>query len=130
MLEDLCQYPLLRTPVWVRGFLFVTGGDVVFRKNLTLILFGLILAVNTSCGTTHQRVVSQSENQMPEVQETTGAASGDYILGAEDVVEILVWKNEALSRTVSIRPDGKISLPIVGDIQAAGLTPAQLRDSI
>jgi len=54
----------------------------------------------------------------------------DYILGEEDHIEVLVWKNEELSRTVFIRPDGKISLPLIGDVQAAGLTPNELKDSI
>ena len=56
--------------------------------------------------------------------------SQDYILGPEDVIDISVWKNENLSRVVSIRPDGKISLPLIGDVEAAGLTTSQLRDSI
>ncbi len=53
-----------------------------------------------------------------------------YILAAEDVLEVLVWRNENLSRTVTIRPDGKISLPLIGEVQAAGLAPTQLRDAI
>lgn len=57
-------------------------------------------------------------------------ASGDYIIGAEDVLDISVWKNSDLSRVVNVRPDGKISLPLIGDVQAAGLTPNQLRDKI
>jgi len=58
------------------------------------------------------------------------AVVSDYILGAEDVIEVLVWKNVDLSKTVFVRPDGKISLPLIGDVQAAGLTPNELRDSI
>src|SRR5918999_169381 len=58
------------------------------------------------------------------------AVSDDYIIGAEDVLAISVWKNETLSRTVPVRPDGKISLPLLNDIQAAGLTAMQLRDKI
>lgn len=54
----------------------------------------------------------------------------DYILGAEDLIEVMVWKNPDLSTTVFVRPDGKISLPLVGDLQAAGLTSIELRDSI
>jgi len=54
----------------------------------------------------------------------------DYILGAEDVIEVSVWKSPELSTTVFIRPDGKISLPLIGDLQATGLTPIELRDSI
>jgi polysaccharide export outer membrane protein len=55
-------------------------------------------------------------------------AATDFRLGPEDVVEIVVWDNPALSRTVPIRPDGMISLPLVDDVVAAGLTPLQLRD--
>ncbi len=58
------------------------------------------------------------------------AARDDYIIGPEDVLQITVWRNENLSRTVPVRPDGKISLPLVNDIQAAGLTALQLRDEI
>lgn len=53
---------------------------------------------------------------------------GGYRIGAEDVLDINVWKNDAMSRTVTVRPDGKISLPLLNDVQAAGLTPPELRD--
>jgi len=56
--------------------------------------------------------------------------STEYIIGPEDMLQITVWKNESLSRTLAVRPDGKISLPLLHDIQAAGLTPMQLRDKI
>ncbi|MBI3325780.1 MAG: polysaccharide biosynthesis/export family protein [Nitrospinae bacterium] len=52
----------------------------------------------------------------------------EYRIGPEDILIISVWKNEELSRTVTVRPDGMISLPLLNDIQAAGLTPMQLRD--
>lgn len=54
----------------------------------------------------------------------------DYLIGPEDVLEISIWKNVELSKVVTVRPDGKISLPLIGDVQAAGLTPNQLRDAI
>src|SRR4051812_41424171 len=53
--------------------------------------------------------------------------TADYQIGPEDVLDISVWKNAELSRKVPVRPDGKISLPLVNDIQAAGLTPTELR---
>jgi len=59
-------------------------------------------------------------NQSPELEE--------YRIGPEDVLQIAVWKNEAMSRTVSVRPDGKISLPLVNDVQVAGRTPMEVRD--
>jgi len=51
-----------------------------------------------------------------------------YRIGPEDVLQIGVWKNEAMSRTVPVRPDGMISLPLLNDVKAAGLTPMELRD--
>jgi polysaccharide export outer membrane protein len=56
--------------------------------------------------------------------------SSDYVIGPEDMLQITVWKNDALSRTLPVRPDGKISLPLLHDVQAAGLTPMQLRDKL
>jgi len=60
----------------------------------------------------------------------TGQPSPDYQIGPEDLLDISVWNNPALSRTAPVRPDGKISLPLLNDVQAAGLTPMQLRDVI
>lgn len=53
-----------------------------------------------------------------------------YQIGPEDLLDISVWKNLELSRVVPVRPDGKVSLPLVNDIAAAGLTPDELRDQI
>ena len=57
-------------------------------------------------------------------------SSKDYRIGPEDLLDISVWKNPELSRTVPVRPDGKVSLPLVNDIQAAGLTPTDLREQL
>lgn len=56
-----------------------------------------------------------------------GQDGNDYRIGPEDLLDIAVWNNNAISRTVPVRPDGKISLPLINDVQAAGLTPNQLR---
>jgi len=57
--------------------------------------------------------------------------SKEYLIGAEDLLDVLVWKNcPDLCRTVPVRPDGKVSLPLVNDIQAAGLSPADLRQQL
>ena len=58
------------------------------------------------------------------------AASSDYVIGADDVLHISVWKEPDLSETLPVRPDGKISMPLLNDVPAAGLTPLQLKDSI
>jgi polysaccharide export outer membrane protein len=54
----------------------------------------------------------------------------DYVIGPEDLLQITVWKNESLSRELAVRPDGKISLPLLHDVQAAGLTPMQLQEKL
>ena len=57
--------------------------------------------------------------------------SKEYLIGPEDVLDITVWKNcPDLCRTVPVRPDGKMSLPLVNDVQAAGLTPMDLRQHL
>ena len=56
------------------------------------------------------------------------SAPGEYRIGPEDLLQISVWKNETMSRTVPVRPDGKISLPLLNDVQAAGFTALELRD--
>jgi len=56
--------------------------------------------------------------------------TSDYYIGPEDVLEIIVWRNADLSKVVTVRPDGRISLPLLGDIEATGLTPTQLTASI
>lgn len=53
-----------------------------------------------------------------------------YLIGPGDVLAINVWKDAEVSRTMPVRPDGRISLPLVGEIQAAGLTAAQLQEHI
>ena len=78
--------------------------------NLSVVLcaIGLISTIGAGCASI--------------VQEREYEAPGGFLLGPEDVLEIAVWKNSDLSRTTAIRPDGLISLPIIGDVQASGLT--------
>jgi polysaccharide export outer membrane protein len=54
----------------------------------------------------------------------------DYVIGAEDVLGIMFWREQEMSGDVTVRPDGKISLPLLGDIIAAGTRPDALRDEI
>lgn len=67
-----------------------------------------------------------------ETQPVLRAATEDpnYIIGAEDELSINVWKEPEVTRAVPVRPDGKISLPLINDVQAAGLTPMQLRKDL
>jgi polysaccharide export outer membrane protein len=58
------------------------------------------------------------------------SAPETYRIGPEDVLHVSVWRNEVLSRSVPVRPDGKISLPLLNDVQAAGLTALELREEL
>ena len=89
-------------------------------KKLSLFL---VTALFAAAGT---RV--QADGQTSARQEPAQAAtdSSDYRIGPQDVLKIDVWKEEQLTRTVPVRPDGKITLPLLNDVQAAGLTPMEL----
>jgi polysaccharide export outer membrane protein len=54
----------------------------------------------------------------------------DYVIGANDVLSVVFWREKDLSADVVVRPDGKISLPMLNDVQAVGLTPQELADSV
>jgi polysaccharide export outer membrane protein len=66
-----------------------------------------------------------------EAEAPMGAAvPAGYLIGPEDVLSIVFWRDQDLSAEVSVRPDGRISLPLLNDVQASGLTPEQLRESL
>src|SRR5687768_89175 len=95
---------------------------------MTRYLFLLPLAwVCSSSVSWAQQAPSNSE---VAAVRSAAAAVAEYLIGPEDVLDISVWKNPELSRKVPVRPDGKVSLPLVNDIQAAGLTPSELREQL
>jgi len=69
-------------------------------------------------------------NQTPAESMPKSLAGPDYVIGANDNLHISVWKEPDLTTSLPVRPDGKISLPLLNDVLAAGLTPMQLADSI
>ena len=78
------------------------------------------VASNASVGTTGQK--------RPDPQSSV--QTGTYVIGVDDVLAISVWKEPELSRTLPVRPDGKITLPLVGDLQAAGTTTQNLQQEL
>ena len=74
--------------------------------------------------------VSRAEGPASDVERPAGTSDPNYLIGAQDVLDVSVWKEPELSRQVPVRPDGKISLPLLNDVQAAGLTPTQLAAQI
>ena len=96
-----------------------------------LVVFGIITLwiILMSTAFVHSQGDKESLSKKPP-QADMIAVSDRYVIGAEDVLSIHVWREEALSRTVPVRTDGKISLPLINDIQAAGLTPLQLKEML
>ena len=86
----------------------------------------VLLVVTNTLAADQDAVTSLAKDKVQDkVKE-----SNDYRIGPEDLLDISVWNNTAIGRTVPVRPDGKISLPLLNDVQAAGLTPMQLRDAL
>lgn len=94
----------------------------------SLLLLPLI-CIATATTALAQDAAKAANSEAAAVARVMGTST-DYQIGPEDVLDISVWKNPELSRKVPVRPDGKISLPLVNDIQAAGLTPSELREQL
>ena len=78
-------------------------------------------------------VFAYGEHRKPDAQPVAPAAapaSNDYVIGAADVLVVTVWKEPTLSGSILVRPDGMISLALLGDVQASGLTPLDLSNQI
>jgi len=108
------------------------GGAIGGRwVGLSMVLLALLPSVapaqqsSSKSGTSSKELMALNGNSSKEVQNrVTGDPS--YVIGPTDVLDISVWKEPEVSRTVPVRPDGRISLPLLSDVQAAGLTPTQL----
>jgi polysaccharide export outer membrane protein len=100
--------------------------------NLSMVVLLLLLASTASAQDIGKTQISakasmlRGEDASKDVQNSISPKAGNYVIGPTDVLEISVWKEPEVSRTVSVRPDGRVSLPLLSDVQAAGLTPAQL----
>jgi polysaccharide export outer membrane protein len=70
---------------------------------------------------------SKAEARPRSAESASALTPAGYVIGPDDVLKILFWRDEAMSGDVIVRPDGKISTPLLNDIQAAGLTPDELR---
>jgi polysaccharide biosynthesis/export protein len=89
---------------------------------LPLFLSGSLKAQEQAALPTQKAAAASASKTMSQGQ----ANDAEYKIGAQDVLRIDVWKEDQLTRTVPVRPDGKITLPLVNDVQAIGLTSMQL----
>ena len=112
-------------------------------KNIASAVGAAVLASAAPCaaqaGAASPAVNSATVAAVVPGSTTTPAAAGqapvvavpaEYIIGTDDVMSVVFWRDKELSADVTVRPDGKISLPLLNDVQAAGLTPVQLKDRI
>jgi len=81
----------------------------------------------TAVASLRKDAASPADNKTASIPATTDPA---YMIGPEDVLDVSVWKEPDVSRVVPVRPDGRISLPLINDVQAAGLSPQQLAGSV
>ena len=79
--------------------------------------------------TSNKVLVAGNRNATKEVQSDPIDPT-DYVIGPEDLIRVSVWKEPDITQVIPVRPDGKISLPLINDLQAAGLTPAKLATAI
>jgi polysaccharide export outer membrane protein len=98
------------------------------------ITFVFVLALNAQ-----EPAVADTSASAPKTEATkataanpTSAVAGkaDYVIGPDDVLSINVWREPELTRLIPVRPDGKISLPLVGDVEASGLSTVQLQSAL
>ena len=85
-----------------------------------LCIFAVALLAPISCADLSKEILD----------EVHRPASKEFLLGPEDVLEVNVWRNQDLSRLSVVRPDGMISLPLIGDVRASGFTASQLAEKI
>ena len=102
--------------------------SVADRLIATLGLVGLLSMVAAE---TALQALGQSNPTTPAAKPNAlPAMPPDYVIGADDVLSIVYWRDKDMTGDVTVRPDGKISLPLLNEFQAAGLTPLQLRDRL
>lgn len=102
----------------IAGVLLVSGVGAVFHAQST----------PPPAQTTAKPTVPAG-NSSPAVP-TGVEVTSDYVIGPDDVMTVVVWKEQDLSGDFTVRPDGKISMPLINDIAVAGLTPEQLRGRV
>jgi polysaccharide export outer membrane protein len=95
-----------------------------------------VLTATLSCPAQESKKLAGAKPAAPEnsapasTSASTPSVDQNYVIGPLDVLTVNVWKEQALSGTLLVRPDGMISMSLIGDVQAANFTPAQLGDQI
>jgi polysaccharide biosynthesis/export protein len=109
------------------------AGEKMIKRLYALAIVSLLVSIPTLAQQEGATQTSQSDSQSaaaPGPAQRGVTSDPNYVIGPQDVIDVNVWKEPDISRTVPVRPDGKISLPLLNDVQAAGMTPAQLGNQI
>jgi polysaccharide biosynthesis/export protein len=102
------------------------------KRAIVLVVTACLMAGGTRANSERRPAQDKQEEAKgakSQTASTTVQSAGEdaaYKIGPQDVLKIDVWKEEQLTRTVPVRPDGKITLPLLNDVQAVGLTPMEL----
>jgi polysaccharide biosynthesis/export protein len=75
-------------------------------------------------------VIAVAGPVLAQAQPTDPVLPPGYVIGTDDVLSIVYWKDKDMSSEAQVRPDGRIALPLINEVQAAGLTPEQLREKL
>ncbi len=94
----------------------------IFRFSTVIILLSLLAACASGPQVVKPAALTSANSAFTR--------SGEYKIGVDDRIEVSVWRNPDLSVTVPVRPDGKISVPLIGDVQAGGLTAEEVANTI
>src|SRR5215468_1264908 len=100
-------------------------------KNLAIFLLAGTM-VTSGWAQANAKAADETKPATADKPQSEPASVGgpDYVIGANDMLHVSVWKEPDLTQSLPVRPDGKISLPLLNDVVAAGLTPTQLADAI
>lgn len=90
----------------------------------------LFLSLSIMPAFAQEKTVAAAPANAPGQQAQAAASRSDYTIGESDVLAVNVWRDQELSRVLTVRPDGKITLPLIGEIQASGMTPLALQSKI
>jgi polysaccharide biosynthesis/export protein len=109
------------------------AGEKMIKRLHALVIISFLAAIPALAQQEGAPSTSQPDSQSAAASGAAqhGATSDpNYVIGPQDMIDVNVWKEPDISRTVPVRPDGKISLPLLNDVQAAGMTPTQLGNQI
>jgi polysaccharide export outer membrane protein len=101
-----------------------------FLTTAAVLALSTVLSAQASVEVASNASASVSTNGHKRAEAQLPAQATSYVIGVDDVLAISVWKEPELSRTLPVRPDGKITLPLVGDVQAAGKTTQNLQQEL